>query len=699
MGFVMSQLPGERANILIVDDVPTNIETLIATLERDYDISIATSGAKALTLLAKGVAEGRLPDLILLDVMMPSMNGYEVCEALKRDSATRDIPVIFVTAKTDAESESLAFAGGAVDFIHKPINKDVVRARVDLHLSLLRQRVQLQQLNQQLAHSAHHDALTGLPNRVLFADRMQQSMLQTQRRGKQLAVAYLDLDGFKSINDRFGHEAGDTLLISLSQRMKEALRDGDTLARLGGDEFAALLVDLDNATGAEPVLQRLLEAAANSVTLFPGTTVQVSASIGVTVYPHDPADAEQLLRHADQSMYRAKQTGKNCYHTFNPVEDDAVRIRFEENEEIRRALKQEQFVLYYQPQVNMRTGVVMGVEALLRWDHPERGLISPGSFLPRIEDERLGIELNEWVIETVLRQMEAWHQQGLDISVAVNIGAYQLQQPDFAARLKRLLDAHPTIPPTSLELEVLEVSIFEDMGEVAETLDACRKMGLSIAIDDFGTACTSLICLQHLPADKLKIGQRCVLNMLDDVGNLNIVEAIVSLASAFGSRLVAEGVETVVHGEFLLVLGSEIAQGNAIAAPMPATSLKAWLAGWCPDAAWTMPSQKSRTRLAEIEIRAWATAVESYLAGHRSALPASEEHCCRLSGWHYPWSSVHPDEMTELDGLSPLYRKVHALGNELLILHTQGRQDEALGRLGELRYLSKELSVALGRFL
>jgi diguanylate cyclase (GGDEF)-like protein len=434
----------------------------------------------------------------------------------------------------------------------------------------------------QLEHIAHFDALTGLPNRVLLADRMQQALTQSQRRGLSVAVVYLDLDGFKAVNDQYGHGLGDDLLVALAHRMKGALRDGDTLARIGGDEFVAVLVDLDQVQDAEPVLDRLLHAAANPV-LLGDSTLQVSASIGVTVYPQDGSEVDLLLRHADQAMYVAKQAGKNRFHLFDVAQDTAVKTQRESLEHIRRALERQEFVLHYQPKVNMKTGDVIGAEALIRWQHPERGLLAPAAFLPIIEDHPISVAVGEWVIATALEQMTQWKSQGLELTVSVNIAARQLQQDDFAQRLTGLLARYPAVAPGLLELEILETSALEDIGLVFQAILACQSLGVRFALDDFGTGYSSLTHLRHLPAEVIKIDQSFVRDMLEDVDDLAIVQGVIGLASAFHREVIAEGVETSAHGQRLLLLGCEMAQGYGIARPMPAAELPAWVTNWRSD--------------------------------------------------------------------------------------------------------------------
>lgn len=444
----------------------------------------------------------------------------------------------------------------------------------------------LKEHQRQLEYIAHYDALTGLPNRVLLADRLKQAMARSHRSGHSLAVLYLDLDGFKAVNDQHGHDTGDQLLVNISHRLKEVLREGDTIARIGGDEFVVVMVDLEHPDDYEAVLTRLLNVAAEPVTLNQHL-LRVSASIGATRYPQDVADADQLLRHADQAMYIAKQAGKNCYHLFDVAKDIAVKTQRETLEHIRIALDRKEFVLYYQPKVNMRTGEIIGAEALIRWQHPERGILSPALFLPVIEDHPLSIELGDWVIDEALKQIAYWQSVGLLISVSVNIGALQLQRSEFATHLAAQLAAHPQVPPACLQLEIVETSALEDIAEVADIMRRCRDLGVSFAVDDFGTGYSSLTYLKRLPAELLKIDQTFIRDMLDDVDDLAIVKGVIGLANAFHRQVIAEGVETIAHGELLIPLGCELAQGYGIARPMPAADLPAWAANWKPAPAWT----------------------------------------------------------------------------------------------------------------
>jgi diguanylate cyclase (GGDEF)-like protein/PAS domain S-box-containing protein len=439
----------------------------------------------------------------------------------------------------------------------------------------------------QLEHIAHYDLLTNLPNRALLADRLRQDMAHAQRHSVLLAVAYIDLDSFKTVNDQYGHEIGDRLLVALANSMKEAQREGDTLARIGGDEFVAVLTDLADTSCCLPLLKRLLVAASQSFQIGE-LTLQVSASVGVTFYPQtEVVEPDKLLRQADQAMYQAKQTGKNHYHLFDAVHDLSVRGRHEDLERIRLALARGELVLHYQPKVNMRTGQVVGAEALIRWQHPKKGLLPPLAFLPLMETDPLAIEVGEWVISTALTQIAQWQTLGLNLQISVNVGAQQLQQPNFVDRLRTLMQAHPSVSADKLALEMLETSALQDIDYASQVIEDCHQMGVAFALDDFGTGYSSLTYLKRLRVSTIKIDQSFVRNMLDDPQDRSILEGVIGLAKAFNREVIAEGVETIAHGCLLLQLGCDLAQGYGIARPMPAEALPAWVSSWQPDTAWS----------------------------------------------------------------------------------------------------------------
>ncbi|TWX63220.1 EAL domain-containing protein [Colwellia sp. C1TZA3] len=437
----------------------------------------------------------------------------------------------------------------------------------------------------ELEQLAYYDSLTNLPNRTLLADRLNQAILQSYRHDSSLAVVFLDLDDFKAVNDNHGHHVGDQLLLIIALRMQEALRDWDTLARIGGDEFVLVLTDLAKTEDYKEVIERLLLAVSKPVTVG-DLLLKISASIGVAFCPQDDADAGILMRYADQAMYVAKQAGKNCYHVFDSTQDDAINIKQENLANISAAMDRGEFVLYYQPKVNMSTGDVVGVEALIRWQHPVRGLVPPFDFLPIIENHAISLDIGEWVIDTALSQISQWQRMGITLPISVNLSAYQLQQTNFVERLSTLLAAHPDVSSHHLELEILETSALSDVSKVSATMQACMDLGVHFALDDFGTGYSSLTYLKRLPASLIKIDQTFIRDMLTDADDLAIVLGVVSLAKAFQLEVIAEGVETIEHGTALLQLGCELAQGYGIAKPMPADDIPVWLSSWKPDVAW-----------------------------------------------------------------------------------------------------------------
>lgn len=444
---------------------------------------------------------------------------------------------------------------------------------------------------------AYTDQLTGLANRALLGELLQHAMVQAQRHGSTLAVVFLDLDGFKAVNDTFGHATGDLLLRTLAANMKEGLREGDTLARLGGDEFVAVFLDLAEPQASTPLLERLLSVSSQVIPVGQ-RSLQVSASLGVTFYPQaEEVDADQLLRQADQAMYQAKLLGKNRYHVFDTESARSLRGHHASLERIRSALQQGEFVLYYQPKVNLRTRAVLGVEALIRWAHPQAGLLAPAEFLPLIENHRLSVDVGEWVIRQALEQLSQWQRQGIDLPISVNISAMQIQQADFLARLTALLADYPQLRPHSLELEILETSALEDIARVAGLIAQCGALNVDFALDDFGTGYSSLTYLKRLPIPVVKIDQSFVRDMLLESDNVSILDGILWIMRQLQRGVVAEGVATLEHGYALMALGCEMAQGYGIARPMPVEQLAAWQERWRQDADWLAVARVPRTAI------------------------------------------------------------------------------------------------------
>jgi diguanylate cyclase (GGDEF)-like protein/PAS domain S-box-containing protein len=526
---------------------------------------------------------------------------------------------------------------------------------------------QAEEFRQQMERAAQYDALTNLPNRTLLADRLSQAMAHARRREQLLAVACIDLDNFRWVNERCGHDAGDNLLMALAGRMKTVIREADTLARVGSDKFVAILLDVGETASGRNLLDRLLTAAAEPAP-FGEKGIAITASIGAVFYPEGgEVDGSQLLREAEQAMYQAKLAGKNRCHIFDPRRDAVARSAQEELDQIEHAIEANELVLWYQPRVHMVTGAVHAAEALIRWQHPSRGLLLPAAFLPEIQNHELIDRIGEWVVDRALTQYEEWRDAGLTIPVSVNIAAHHLQSHDFAGRLAALLAAHPGIPPAHLELEILESSALRDVAQVSAVLAECREMGVSLSLDDFGTGYSSLTWLRRLPVDKLKIDQSFVRDMVDNPEDMSILEGVVSLAGALDRTAIAEGVETIDQGRLLVNLGCVYGQGFGIARPMPPEKLPAWAASWAPDHAWRAAPRLSPAKRALLQAgvahRSWAAAMESYLRGFRPAPPQIDPHKCRLGKWIDARIEGYPVS-PKLAALAEAHQQVHSFARQ-----------------------------------
>jgi diguanylate cyclase (GGDEF)-like protein/PAS domain S-box-containing protein len=561
----------------------------------------------------------------------------------------------------------------------------------------------LKEQEKQLTQMAYYDALTGLPNRVLLADRLTQAIFQAKRSNTILAVCYLDLDGFKPVNDTYGHEVGDRLLVEMAGRFRGELRGGDTVARLGGDEFVLLLVGLEDIAECEQAIQRLLCVIGQPLSVSP-EPISLSASIGVTLFPRDQSDPDTLLRHADQAMYQAKQAGKNCYRIFDHELDLHVRTRHDHISRIEEALENGEFSLYYQPKVNMREGCVVGMEALIRWHHPERGMVAPAEFLLLVEEDELIVRIGEWVIETALRQMDEWHGMGLVLSVSVNVANRQLQDANFVQYLSSALGKYPNVA-RGLELEILETSALEDMAKVSHIIEECRELGVSCSLDDFGTGYSSLTYLKRLPAATIKIDQSFIREMVTDPNNLIIVQGVLGLALAFQRQVIAEGVETVEQGRMLLQLDCDYAQGYGIARPMPAEQVQAWCENWRPDPAWSAIKNlrwdaEDRPMLtAKVEHHNW---VVQLIHAIREELPPprrcqDDHYSCNFGLWYHGRGQSLYRHLPGFAGIAGPHKRVHEIAAEADGCWRDGQLDRAQGLLDELLMQRDAVLAALDR--
>lgn len=452
-------------------------------------------------------------------------------------------------------------------------------------VSIFSDITQLKEHQYELEHMAHYDSLTQLPNRVLLSDRLQTAISSCVHSKQLLGVAYLDLDDFKPINDRYGHDVGDLLLIDVSKRLSDMLGEDCEVARLGGDEFVILLPNIDHITQCEVILSNTI-AEISKPFIINGHLLSLSASIGATIFPDDKSDADTLIRHADQAMYTAKQSGRNQFHFFDPEMDRIAQNQQKAQGEIRRALQEQEFTLFYQPKVNLKSGNVVGMEALIRWNHPTRQLLPPDSFLPQITDPNLAVALGEWVLKEAVKQLRVWRSAGMDLSLSINISAEHLQNDEFPYQLSQLLSLNPDLPPEKIELEVLETAAFDDISIAVEIIRRCQALGVRFALDDFGTGYSSLSYLRKIAVETVKIDKSFVIDMLEDEEDKAIVEGIVGLGKAFGRSIVAEGVETAAHGCLLLEMDCHLAQGYGISKPMPADLVPDWVANFKLSDEW-----------------------------------------------------------------------------------------------------------------
>ena len=455
------------------------------------------------------------------------------------------------------------------------------QGRVDYHVIVLSDLSAIPSHARHLNREVYFDALTGLPNLQLLTQLIQESILHADQKQLPLAICSLDIDFFQTINERLGAQMGDILLSSFAQRISHLLFGDDVLARVGGDEFVLLLHH-----GVDNLFFEKLLAAIRQPIVIEGQSIYLTVSLGVTLYPRDHVQGDVLLRHANQAMYRAKQRGRDTYHFFDPDQDRLLQVRYEQRQRFIDALNHDELCLYFQPQVDMRSGQIIGVEALIRWQHPEKGLLSPGQFLSTIDTASLEIDLGEWVLTQALNQLTQWQAEGISIPISVNISPTHLLMSDFSRRLGELLKRYSHVPPRMLKLEVLESAAMHDIKAALKNIARCQSLGVGFAIDDFGTGFSSLTHLRQLPVNLIKIDRSFVRDMLSDPNDMAIVESVIYMANRFDRPMLAEGVETLGHAKALMKLGCFLAQGFGIARPMPAEAIPTWIAQWPHQADW-----------------------------------------------------------------------------------------------------------------
>ncbi|WP_295612495.1 EAL domain-containing protein [uncultured Lamprocystis sp.] len=562
----------------------------------------------------------------------------------------------------------------------------VLRLLADLiGVALERRKVQQELIEgrQRLEEAARYDTLTGLPNRRLLAERMREAMGVALDSATELAVCSLDLDGFKAINDACGEVVGDQILVAVAARLRDQIRESDTVARLGGDEFVLLLGGFENPLECANLLDRLITALAQPHVVG-DQELRVTASAGITLFPRDANDADTLLRHADHAMYRAKQRGRNRYRFFDPLRDRRLHDRLSQLERIGAAIDDGELVLYYQPKVDMRLGNVIGAEGLVRWQHPQKGLLPPGVFIPLLAGTEYQQRLDWWVLQEGLNQLQTWHDHGLDLELSLNISAHSIQHNDFIHNLDEQLHVHPGLATGVLSLEILESEALGDLEAVARVMQHCAKLGVRFALDDFGTGYSSLTYFRRLPAQVLKIDQMFVRDMLRSPDDRNIVEGVVGLAHAFRREVIAEGVESAAHGLMLLRLGCDRAQGYGIAEPMPATQFPDWVSRYRFPALWRITadfewSEPILNLLAmESEHRDWvASLIQALGSNPNKTPPTMEEKWCGFGRWYHAEGRRLYGTLPEFRRLEPLHHGIHDLGRTLTKASAQGRSTEA----------------------
>ena len=558
----------DAAKLLLVDDHPENLLALEAILEPlSQDVVRATSGAEALKRLIQDDFA-----VILLDVQMPALDGFETAALIKERERTAHVPIIFLTAfDADGDRALDAYAVGAVDYLVKPFEATILRSKVEvfIHPFHLRRRAE------ELARQALHDGLTRLPNRTLFLDRVEVALARVKRRAATVGVLYFDLDGFKAVNDSHGHGAGDELLVAVAERVHDVLRPSDTLARLGGDEFTVLCDDILDRRDLEGIAHRVGGAVAEGVALAGGGNLAVTASIGISLAA-ESSTPEILLREADAAMYLAKQSGGGHHEIFDGEMRQRAARRVRAEHDLNRAIEGHELRLHYQPEWHLASGRMAGVEALVRWQDPRRGLLGPGEFISMAEEAGMIERLGAWVIREALEQGARW--RAIDprlppVVLSVNVSARQLHLPSLVATVADALRDTDT-DPSLLCLEVTEGAAMNRVDSTLAVLSELKDIGIRLAIDDFGTGYSSLAYLRQFPVDVLKIDRSLVRGADASQGNAAIVAAVIGLAQALGLTAVAEGIEEEGEMAELRRLGCDLAQGYLLGHPEPVDAMK-----------------------------------------------------------------------------------------------------------------------------
>ncbi len=560
-------VPVSDVTVMMVDDEPMMIEVTQTFLEdAGYRRFVSVIDPR----LALTTARVKKPGLILLDLMMPGMSGFEVLEQIRGDESLRYTPVIVLTAASDPASKLRALELGATEILAKPVDESELKIRVRNSLAFKAYQDRL----------ANDDPLTGLPNRRVFVDRLKSALLQGQMRGRQLALLHINLDRFRQVNDTLGHRAGDTLLAMVAERLRVVTQAyaglmplgyarAPMLARLGGDEFGLMMPELGGPEPAANIAHDIVGELARPFEVA-GQDLFITPSIGIAMAPQDARDDASLLRNAGVATKHAKSSGRNAYHFYRQQLDNVSLERLTLETQLRRAGVRKELVLHYQPKIDLSSGQICGAEALMRWNHPELGLVSPTKFIPIAEETGQIVELGEWVVDEVCEQMEKWRRSdGLDLQVSLNVARHGLASGRLGEVIASAMSRHH-IGPGLLVLELTESMLMDRVETIAEKLRALRDLGVELSIDDFGTGYSSMSYLKQLPLHELKIDRSFVKGSAEDRTDAAIVSALIVLGHSLGLRVVAEGVETEAQRATLAALGCDSYQGFLCSPAVPA---------------------------------------------------------------------------------------------------------------------------------
>jgi len=583
-----------KDTILIVDDERFFCNLLQNILQDLYQIVIAKNGKEAIESLTKHDIA-----LILLDIVMPDLDGYEICKTIKQTELYRKTPIIFLTVKNETEDEIKGFNLGAVDYIIKPISPPVVKARVATQIALSKANKKLQQhsfkleqlvahrteeltreitekqkVYEKLHHLANYDQLTQLPNRNLFNERLAYVYKLAKRNNSSFSLLLIDLDRFKHVNDSLGHHIGDLLLEQVGQRLSTCLRGVDTVARIGGDEFTVTLTELQKKEDAAIVAEKIIEELSHPFEIH-GQLIHIGCSIGITSYPNDGENLHAMLKNADMAMYEVKEKGKNAYAFFSSDMTEHANQRMELEKDLYSALLNNELYLNYQPIINLQDETICGVEALLRWSHPKHGQVSPDKIISIAEESDLILKVGKWVLTTACKQISSWHKQGFsDLHMAINMSTRQFEEKaDSVTLLKKLIQQNQ-LPERIIQLEITENLMLEDSKLILNSLFELKNLGISLSVDDFGTGYSSLSYLRRFPIDILKIDQSFIRDFNQGSGEDTLVKAILAMGQSLNMKVIAEGVETKEQLMFLKAHGCNYVQGYYFSKPVSANEIE-----------------------------------------------------------------------------------------------------------------------------